>query len=110
MIDWLRVNTLREDVGDEDFDDVVEIFIEEVTGMVTRLRINPQMETLGEDLHALKGSALNLGFATFSAYCQTGESLAAHGRPAEIELGQILSSYDESLAAFLTGLKKPPAA
>ena len=107
MIDWTRVRTLRDEVGAEDFGDVVEIFIEEVSEMVERLRTTPQVETLGEDLHALKGSALNLGFTEFSALCQIGETLASTGRADEIDLPPILSSYDRSSAAFLEGLNEP---
>ena len=107
MIDWTRVKTLRDEVGAEDFGDVVEIFIEEVSEMVERLRTAPQIETLGEDLHALKGSALNLGFFEFSTLCQIGETLAAQGKAAEIELPPILASYDNSSTAFLEGLNNP---
>lgn len=101
MIDWTRVKALRDEIGEEDFGEVVEIFIEEVSGMVETLRSAPNIETLGEDLHALKGSALNLGFYEFSALCQTGETLAANGRAAEIELPPILTCYDKSQDAFL---------
>ena len=53
MIDWNRIKTLRDDIGEDDFPDVVEIFIEEVTEMIAHLRDTPQLETLGADLHAL---------------------------------------------------------
>lgn len=105
MIDWTRVKALRDDVGEEDFDDVVEIFIEEVSEMVERLRTSPDVRALGEDLHALKGSALNLGFTEFSDLCQTGETLAANGKSAEIDLPPILTSYDSSREAFIKGLQ-----
>lgn len=107
MIDWARVKTLRDDVGVEDFDDVVEIFIEEVSEMVERLRDAPQIETLGDDLHALKGSALNLGFTEFSALCQIGETLAAQGRADDIDLPPLLECYDNSSTTFLERLKNP---
>jgi HPt (histidine-containing phosphotransfer) domain-containing protein len=110
MIDWTRIKLLRDEVGEEDFADVVEIFIEEVTEMIDRLRDAPALDTLGDDLHALKGSALNLGFTTFSALCQTGETSAANGLPEEIVLGPILDSYDASKAAFLSGLEQGLAA
>lgn len=107
MIDWARIKTLRDEVGEEDFGDVVEIFIEEVSEMVERLRTTPCTDSLGEDLHALKGSALNLGFTEFSELCQIGETLAATGNPEEIDLPPILASYDKSSATFLDGLSNP---
>ena len=107
MIDWTRIKTLRDEVGEEDFDDIVEIFIDEVSEMVDRLGTAPEIQTLGEDLHALKGSALNLGLTEFSALCQTGETLAAEGKAVEIDLPPILSCYDSSRDAFFNGLKNP---
>lgn len=110
MIDWTRIKSLRDEVGAEDFDEVVEIFIEEVAETIERLRTSAQIGSLGEDLHALKGSALNLGFEAFSKLCQTGETLASEGRAEEIALEPILKSYDASKAAFLTGLAEGAAA
>jgi len=110
MIDWSRIKLLRDEVGEEDFADVVGIFIEEVTEMIDRLRDAPALETLGNDLHALKGSALNLGFTSFSALCQTGETSAANGHPEDIVLGPILDCYEASKSAFLSGLEKGMAA
>ncbi|WP_298858919.1 Hpt domain-containing protein [uncultured Sulfitobacter sp.] len=107
MINWTRVKTLRDEVGAEDFDDIVDIFIDEVSEMVDRLRKAPKIQNLGEDLHALKGSALNLGFTEFSALCQTGETLAAEGKANEIDLPPILSCFDNSKDAFFEGLKNP---
>ena len=99
MIDWTRVKTLRDDVGAEDF--------EEVSEMIERLRNAPRIETLGDDLHAMKGSALNIGFSEFSTLCQICETLAANGKPEEIDLPPILGSYESSAAAFLEGLNNP---
>jgi HPt (histidine-containing phosphotransfer) domain-containing protein len=110
MIDWSRIKNLRDEVGAEDFDEVVEIFIEEVAEVIERLRHAPQVDTLGDDLHALKGSALNLGFTAFSDLCQTGETLAAHNRAEDIALEPILDCYDLSRTAFLSGLQNGEAA
>ncbi|MEP1767277.1 MAG: Hpt domain-containing protein [Sulfitobacter sp.] len=110
MIDWNRIKILRDEIGEEDFPDVVEIFIEEVTEMIQNLRQTPKLETLGADLHALKGSALNLGFETFAQLCQVGETAAANGLPDTIDLPPILECYDASKAVFLTGLENGEAA
>ena len=109
MIDWTRITNLREEVGEEDFSEVVEIFIEEVSGMVQNMRAAPSLETLGADLHALKGSALNLGFTTFSELCQAGETAAAHGQAASVPLDPIFKSYDKSKDALLAGLSQEAA-
>lgn len=110
MIDWDRIKMLRDEIGEEDFPEVVEIFIEEVSEMIANLRDAPKIETLGEDLHALKGSALNLGFSAFAALCQIGETHAANGRADKIELAPILQCYEISKDEFLTGLQNEDAA
>lgn len=104
MIDWARVTLLKNEIGNEDFAEIVEIFIEEVTAMVDRLREMPVTDTVGEDLHALKGSALNLGFTAFSDLCQQGETLAAEGRADAVDLPPIIACYDTSKQVFLAGL------
>tara|TARA_R110000787_G_scaffold144720_9_gene258568 strand:- start:284 stop:616 length:333 start_codon:yes stop_codon:yes gene_type:complete len=104
MIDWNRIKQLRDEVGEDDFPEIVEIFIEEVSEMISILRTAPSIETLGDDLHALKGSALNLGFSTFAEMCQSGETRAANGRAREIVLEPILRCYDDSKDVFLAGL------
>ena len=38
MIDWASVSELRDEVGAEDFDEVVELFLEEVDEAIIALR------------------------------------------------------------------------
>ena len=38
MIDWARVSERRDEVGEEDFDEVVELFLEEVDEAIAALR------------------------------------------------------------------------
>jgi len=104
MIDWERVNTLRDEVGAEDFDEVVELFLDEVEEVVARLHAAPDLDTLEEDLHFLKGSALGLGFSAFSALCQVGETLSANGKADTVDLPEILANYAESKRTFQTDM------
>ncbi|MCV2867398.1 Hpt domain-containing protein [Defluviimonas sp. WL0002] len=106
MIDWSRVNSLRMEIGDDSFDEVVEIFLEEVESVVSRLRSDPNPAKFEEDLHFLKGSAWNLGFLDFGALCQEGERLAAHGNAAKVNMGAVIDCYAESRVAFVAGLRK----
>lgn len=101
MIDWDRVAELRDEVGPEDFGEVVELFLEEVEAVLARLRNDPRPATFEEDFHFLKGSALNLGFAEFGALCFSGEKAAAEGHAAAVDVAAALASYDASKAAFL---------
>jgi len=110
MIDWERVNTLRAEIGEEDFDEVVPLFIEEVTEIIDGLRSGPDLSRLEDDLHALKGSALNLGFTEFSMLCHKGEAMSARGKAADVDVTAILDSFDTSRAAFTDGLSSGRAA
>ena len=100
MIDWERVNTLCEEVGADDFDEVVALFLDEVEDVITRLRRAPDLATLEEDLHFLKGSALGLGFKSFSTLCQAGETMSAQGHAKEVNLSEILDNYTASKQCF----------
>lgn len=101
MISWSQVTELREDVGHAEFDEVVEIFLEEVEETLAALAHDARLEQV---LHALKGSALNLGFTDFAALCAEGEAMAATGAGGAVDLGAIRTSYAESRAIFLAEL------
>ncbi|WP_166417731.1 Hpt domain-containing protein [Cochlodiniinecator piscidefendens] len=101
MIDWKRIEELKDEVGAEDFVEVAAIFLEEVDEVVDRLRENPNLETMEADMHFLKGSALNLGFDALSVYCQAGEKAASNDDAATIDLSQLFEIYDASKAEFL---------
>jgi HPt (histidine-containing phosphotransfer) domain-containing protein len=106
MIDWDRVEELRSEIGDEGFGEVVELFLEEVESVITRLGSAPDPARFEDDLHFLKGSAWNLGFAAFGARCQEGERKAAAGRGAEIDIAAILACYGASRKQFMARLQQ----
>lgn len=105
MIDWNRVTELREEVGAEDFDEIVSLFLDEVESEISKLNMLETCVELGEMLHFLKGSALNLGFADFANLCQHGEDAANKGNGNEIDTKRVLSCYAASKSAFLGGLE-----
>ena len=104
MIDWTRVNELRDEIGHEDFNEVVEMFLEEVEGIIERIQSSPGTSSYEADLHALKGCALNLGFESFARVCQNGEHLATRGQESRIDLPSVFASFASSKAEFLKGL------
>lgn len=110
MIDWDRVATLREEVGAEDFDEVVELFLAEVEEVIDRIKSAPDLKRLEEDLHFLKGSALNLGFVDFSELCQEGELMSSKGQAGDVDLDTVLQTYGLSQTAFIDGIKTKFAA
>lgn len=104
MIDWDRVAALREEVGAEDFDEVVELFLQEVDEEIETLAAQASQGGLPEKLHFLKGSALSLGFREFSALCQDGEAALAQDPAASVDVEGLHSSYQSSRSSFLSDL------
>ena len=110
MIEWHRVRELREEVGEEDFREVAELFLEEVDEVVERLKTNPIKDKFESDFHFLKGSALNLGFAAFAAVCADEERRAAKGEHDAINVQASLECYAASRAQFLVQMESSNAA
>ena len=104
MIDWERVDELRDEVGAEDFGEVVDIFLEEVDEVIDRLRQSTDPASYEADMHFLKGSALNLGFSALATLCSDGERQAATGDSEGVDVGAVIDSYGASKAEFLSHL------
>lgn len=104
MIDWDRVEDLVSDVGGDDFNEVVDLFLEEVDEVIERLKSAPTPATYEADLHFLKGSALSLGFRKLSVLCHQGERRSAEGKADQVDIGQIISIYEAARTEFLAGL------
>ena len=103
MIDWSRVEELRDEIGAEDFDEVDELFLSEVEDRIDLALTKAESESFEEDLHFLKGSALNLGFDQFAQLCGTVEQQAANGLLFE-RMDEIFSAYKNSKKMFLEHL------
>lgn len=104
MIEWSRVEELRDEIGAEDFEEVVSLFLCEVEERLQILAPDKPVDQSEEDLHFLKGSALNLGFSSLAAICQKGESTASQGQPpTKSELLAVQNCYLESRTEFMRG-------
>ena len=93
MIDWNRVSELREEFGDKEFEEVIDLFVDEIDTEITVLEPLQDAGALESRLHFLKGSALNLGFSAFAQICQRAEFAAARGAIDDIDIGAVLSCY-----------------
>ena len=109
MIDWTRVNDLRDEIGADSFEEVAVLFLEEADEAVALLDGAQTAKALEQALHFLKGSALNLGFSRLADMCQDGETRAAGGST-EVDLAAIQGAYDASKAAFQDGRAAAPSA
>lgn len=100
MLDWDRIRDLRDEIGHEDFTEVVDLFFEEADGAVARLGEPSGMAQREADLHFLKGCAVNLGFFRLGDLCEAGERRAADGVLDEAEVLAVIVCYEASRADF----------
>ncbi len=108
LINWAKVAELRDDVGAEDFDEVVDLFLLEVEETLAEL--GKADRSAEHDLHFLKGSALNLGFTALSELCRIGEESAAKDADYQPECDAIRTTYDASRAEFMDNMADKLAA
>lgn len=104
MLDWNRINELRDEVGDDEFQLILELFLDEVEGVLIRLSRQDALR-LETNLHFLKGCAWNLGFSAFGNLCDADERLASDDRPLEVCLETLMKTYSESKQALMRGLE-----
>ncbi|WP_417250115.1 Hpt domain-containing protein [Celeribacter sp.] len=104
MIDWACVRTLMNEIGEEDFDDVIPLFLQEMDATVAKLAASKDRGTLAETLHFLKGASLNLGFGIFSGMCVAGEAACKNGSSEQVDTDALADAYARSRQQFLDGL------
>lgn len=73
LVDVTRLRALREEVGDDGFEEVLVLFLAESDDVVERLASHTADRPPEAELHFLKGIALNLGFDALAALCRKGE-------------------------------------
>ncbi|MBP0483294.1 Hpt domain-containing protein [Sagittula salina] len=101
MIDWARVGELVDEIGAEDFEEVVELFLLEVDGAISALEAAAGNAVIVEEqMHFLKGAALNLGFEALAQLCLKGEKAAASGRADVVGLDEVRQIYRSSRLQF----------
>lgn len=110
MIDWDRVAQLREEVGEDDFQEVVAMFFDEVSGEIEALNSEQTAQEVEATLHFLKGAALNLGLVDFATLCSRGEDLARDGDTSGIDIDGVLNCYRDSVDSFFKTLSGTAAA
>ncbi|TCP61116.1 Hpt domain-containing protein [Rhodovulum bhavnagarense] len=101
MIDWARVAELRAEVGEDAFGEVLDLFLEEMADAMARLSADPDPARLRDDLHFVRGAALNLGLKEFCSLCQSMEHGAMTG--AEIDLSPLFACYRDAQRILLAG-------
>lgn len=92
-MDWTRLDELRAEVGADALGEVLALFLEETDDMALRLAGGGNAATLADDLHFMKGAALNLGFSGLAEACRAAEAALRTDGPAAVDVDAILDSY-----------------
>lgn len=107
MLNWDRIGELRDEIGEEDYSEIVDLFFEEVETAIARLNRPGTPPERESDLHFLKGSALNLGFRKLGELCATAEERAASGSIEDDEVRAVIECYYTSRDVFRAGEVRP---
>ncbi|RWR04767.1 Hpt domain-containing protein [Paenirhodobacter populi] len=105
LIDWKMVEDLHADIGTADFAEVVMLFLSEVEDVLNPITPGPLSS---EELHFLKGSALNLGFVGLAGLCRDADAPDARMRRAMLQ-DTFVQSRNEFLARVGHYLRAVPA-
>ncbi|TGD67406.1 Hpt domain-containing protein [Tabrizicola sp. WMC-M-20] len=99
MIDWQIANDLKQAIGADVFDEVIAVFFAEADDTLTRMMAATTAEDMQNELHFMKGSALNLGFSDMAQLCQRLE-LRAEAGDTDLPLAQVQTVYAASREEF----------
>lgn len=102
LVNWDRVRVLRDEIGGDDLPEVVGLFLEEGDAVMARLSAPQTAHQVEADLHALKGTALNLGFDALAGLCRAAELAAREGR--YTDTATLCAAWQDSKAAFEAGM------
>jgi histidine phosphotransfer protein HptB len=95
LIDWDHLMSLRDDIGEEDFADVVLVFFAEMDAKLADLAADPARAD-ADAFHFLRGGAANLGFLAMADACATAEAACRAGL--EPDLDAVIAAFSDSLA------------
>jgi HPt (histidine-containing phosphotransfer) domain-containing protein len=101
MIDHDRLSSLRADIGEADFAEVIHLFVAEIGERLAALRADPGAAR-AEDFHFLRGSAASLGFTGMVTACQDAEIACLAGQQPDI--CAVAAGFDAALAAVAPDL------
>ena len=100
MINAARITELKDEVGEDDLFEVIELFCDEVEEVLESLDTAKSAE-LPALLHFLKGSALNIGLEAVSSKCLAEEVRLKADPDASPDIDAIRETYAASKAALL---------
>ncbi|MCC5992898.1 MAG: Hpt domain-containing protein [Rhodobacteraceae bacterium] len=103
MIDWARVRELYEEIGADAFEEVLDLFCEEVAEGLISLEAATTPADQSAAFHFLKGAALNLGIDDISRQCAQGEATNATGTLDAAACADVLAGFPLRMDALQDG-------
>lgn len=103
MINWMQLRQLQSDVGKDEMDEVVELFLTEVDEAIEAFQNNAGTMAFadkGAAYHFLKGCAFNLGFQAFGEKCSEAEEVSKQDKNPDISLSDLIALYTASKDIF----------
>ena len=101
MIAWDRIDELKSEIGEDDFLEIVALFLEETEAALARLGETTDPDEAEALLHFLKGSALNLGFRALGRLCRDRRPPLDDKDAWPSELAEVRKIYELSKAHLL---------
>ncbi len=104
MIDWVRVRELHDDVGNDEFHAVVELFLDEIESIMMDLGpAEGARQACG--FHFMTGCARYLGFVAFGLLCESCEAEARAQSLGRAALDRVLAVYASSKRQLFSDLE-----
>ena len=106
MIDEARLTEMKDAFGPEGFVELFAIFRDETEDIITRLD-QAEAEDLFAFLHAVRGSADNMGLPRLSSACREGQARLRRG--ASVDPDEVSACFRQSTNALADnlGLARP---
>ncbi|GEM_PF-1422344 len=95
-VDLDHLMSLRDDIGVDDFAEVVLLFFTEIGEKLDQMGAGGKPPS-AEDFHFLRGSAANLGFIAMVRACEEAEAACKSGGAPD--LAAVLRSFEDALTA-----------
>ena len=103
MIDASRIAELKAEIGEEDFCDIVDVFVKELDEAVVALKAEDtaNRQAIADAAHFIKGSAANLGLRDLVDACALLEDAAGKKINVDSQAGDVSSIYARSRTELL---------
>lgn len=105
MIDWKRVTSMREEVGEHEFRPLVELFLDEIEDAIMGVAPSDRV-ALRHALHFMKGCALNMGLTGFCLVCDGWERALTDEHATFPHIDALKDSYSASKQVLMRDLDR----